>query len=401
MELGQPRAVRRFAPLLAAGFVAAYLDRVNISFAKDALAGAAGLTTGAFGFGAGLFFAGYVAAEVPANMAMVRVGGRVWLSSLLILWGFLSALTAAVSSPLQFYALRVLLGVVEAGFFPGAVAYLGRWTSVSGRGWTTAILLLAIPLSGVLGGVASGGIVAGLDGRLGLEGWRWLFLIEGALPVALGLTCFRLLVDDSGVPRAPGPGGVADVVSALLDRAVWRIALLDGANLLSLYLVTFWLPYSIGQRGVTSAFDNGLLSVCPSLLAIPCMLVNGWHSDLTRERRAHIAGPMVLGATALMLSGFAPSFWAFMVLVSVGEAGLLAAIPAYWSIPGSLGAGRDSAITIAVASAIANLAGMGSTMLAGYIISQPGGIRMAFVVLPLTTAVASLSVCRIPRWIAV
>lgn len=396
-------ALYRLAPMLAAGFVAAYIDRVNISFAQDALGQSAGLTTEAFGFGAGLFFAGYVLAEIPANIMLVGIGARRWLAAILITWGLLSGLTIVVSSPLQFSMLRFALGVAEAGFFPGALHYLGQWVPPGGRAKVSAVLLLAIPVAGLLGGMLSGGIMAGFDGWLGLAGWRWLFLIEAVAPVLLGILCLKGLPDaPAGEEGREAPRAQWRAVGgALRDPAVWHIALLDGANLLSLYLVTFWLPYALGRHGVTAPVAVGFLSAIPSALAIVCMMLNGWDSDRRNERRHHIAIPMAVGAGALMASGFTSSLWLFVMLISLGNAGLLAAIPAYWTIPGSLRGGREPAVTIAVASSIANVAGMGSTMLAGYIINSSGGVRMAFLIMPLATILAALSAYRIARGTAV
>lgn len=385
--------VLRIVTLLTAGFVAAYIDRANISFAQTFLATSAGLDTAAFGLGAGLFFVGYVLAEIPANTALIMVGPRRWLSLILILWGVLSALTAYVSSPGQFYTLRFLLGLIEAGFFPGALYYLSRTVPPRLRATVTGALLMAIPVSGALGGILAGTLTTELEGTFGIAGWQWLFATEGLAPIVLGLIYLGWLPE---LPRLTSPSTFRDdLIISAYDTRVWHIGVIDGANLLSLYLLTFWLPYYFASFHVTDAMHVGLLSALPSLTATVCMMVNAWHSDRMAERRHHIAVPMIVGAAALMLSGLASSLPLFVGLVCISNAALLSAIPAYWSIPTMLRPGRDPAATIAVASSVANVAGVGATGFAGQIIALPHGRTLAFVLLPMLTIAVASSVYRL------
>jgi sugar phosphate permease len=404
----------RIVPFLCIGFMAAYVDRVNVGFAKLQMLSDLRMSETVFGLGAGLFFLGYILCEVPSNMLLIRVGPRTWIARIMLTWGLLSGLMMVVHGPISFYCVRFLLGVAEAGFMPGVLFYLAEWFPAERRGRATALFMIGIPLASVVGGPLSGAILTGLNGAAGLAGWRWLFVLEAAPPILLGLLTFAVL------PRSiPSAAWLSDTEKALLardrtveqaghapsdfaaafrDPAVWLIGAIDGAILLGLYTVAFWFPTLLREAGMHNTLWIGLLTAAPHAAAVAAMLINGWHSDLTGERRWHIILPILIGAVALALSPFAHSniVWT-VVIISVANAGILGALPPFWTLPSLLLRGAAAAAGLALAGSIANIAGFFSTFLVGWLKDLTHSTNLVVLIFAAVLVVSALAVFGIPR----
>ena len=314
------KVARRLIPFLFLLFLVAFIDRVNIGFAKLQMSGDLGLSDQVYGMGAGIFFLGYFLFEVPSNMILQRVGAKRWIARILLLWGLISMSMVWVDSAFSFYLLRFLLGVGEAGFFPGAILYLTYWFPARSMAKTTAIFMTAMAVAGVVGGPVSGWIMAGLDGWLALRGWQWLFLLEGAPAVALGFVTYFFL--DDGPAQAAwldgserqlllhrlredqagreGKHGHGLLRQALCSARVWLLALIYFCLVLGLYGVSFWLPQIVNDLKQGGLVATGLLSALPYLLAAPAMVAVARHSDLRHERRWHIVGSAAAGGAGLV-----------------------------------------------------------------------------------------------------
>ncbi|MFT8675675.1 MAG: MFS transporter [Acetobacter sp.] len=373
----------RIVPFLTLGFLAAYIDRVNVGFAKLQMLHDLNMDDAAFGLGAGLFFLGYVLCEVPSNIILERVGPRPWLARILVTWGLISTLSGLIHTPWLFHLSRFALGVSEAGFMPGALYYLGQWVPAARRARVIALFMLGIPLASVLGSPVSGWILAHLSGTGGIAGWRWLFLIEGLPPVLLGVWAWFFLPDRlsdatwlSPAQRehlarelaADGSAGHrnAELSAAFTDIRVWMIGIMDGAILLGLYTVAFWFPTFLHARIATGYGMLGLIVAIPHIAAAISMIVLGRSSDRRGERRWHLFLPVVVGALALGLCGLPGHGVVWLVVFgAIANAGLLGALPTLWTIPSTFLQGRAAAAGLAVACSFANVAGFFATSLMG------------------------------------
>jgi MFS family permease len=408
------KVMRRVVPFLCIGFMAAYVDRVNVGFAKLQMLSDLGMSETVFGLGAGLFFLGYILCEVPSNMLLIRVGARTWIARIMLTWGLLSGLMMVVHGPISFYCVRFLLGVAEAGFMPGVLFYLAEWFPAARRGRATALFMIGIPLASVVGGPLSGAILNGLSGAAGLAGWRWLFALEAVPPILLGILTFAVLPrsiqsaawltereksllarDRVGDQTGHAP---SDFVAAFRDPVVWLIGAIDGALLLGLYTVAFWFPTLLRDAGVHEPLWIGLLTAAPHAAAVVAMLINGWHSDRTRERRWHIILPILIGAVALALSPLAHSNIVWTVaIISIANAGILGALPPFWTLPSLLLRGAAAAAGLALAGSIANIAGFFATFLVAWLKDLTHSTTLVLLIFAAVLVVSALSVLGIPR----
>ncbi|WP_342118476.1 MFS transporter [Pseudoduganella sp. OTU4001] len=374
----------RLLPFLFVCYVVAYLDRVNIGFAKLQMQADLQLSDTVYGLGAGIFFIGYFLFEVPANLLMLRVGARRWIARIMVSWGLLSAAMMFTSSPTAFYALRFLLGVAEAGFFPGVIMYLTYWYPAQRRARIVAIFMSGVAVAGVVGGPLSGWIMSHFAGHAGLAGWQWLFLLEGLPAVALGVATLAYL--DDGIDDARW---LDDDEKALLkhqlereaqQRApwslrhvfgssrVWILALVYFLFVMGLYGVGFWLPQLIRNAGVQDVLDVGLLTAIPYSVAALAMIVIARHSDRSGERRWHAALPALVGAAGLVASThYASNPMLALAALSVATAGILSTFPVFWSIPTGMLSGSAAAAGIAMINSLGNLAGFASPYMVGAI----------------------------------
>lgn len=364
----------RLTPLLLLCYLVSYLDRVNVGFAKLQMAADLGLSDAAYGLGAGIFFFGYFLFEVPSNLIMHRVGARVWIARIMITWGVVSALTMFVTTPAMFYVMRFVLGVAEAGFFPGVILYLTYWYPAHRRGRMTTVFMTAVALSGVIGGPISGFILKTFDGMGGWHGWQWLYLLEGLPSVLVGLLVFFALDDriaqarwlsederallERNIRSEEGQKSTMSFGAVMTSPRVWLMCVIYFSFVMGLYGVGFWLPTLIHATGVADPFTIGLLSAVPYAAAVVAMLAIARSSDRMRERRWHLALPAAMSAIGMVLSVLwaHETVWA-MASLTLATMGILSVIPLFWSLPTAFLGGAAAAAGIAMINSIGNLAG--------------------------------------------
>jgi len=374
----------RLIPLLFVCYIAAYLDRVNVGFAKLQMQSALQFSETVYGLGAGIFFIGYFLFEVPSNVILHKVGARRWIARIMITWGLLSAGTMFVTTPQAFYILRFFLGAAEAGFFPGIILYLTYWYPAHRRGKATSLFLAAIPFAGILGGPFSGWILKTMNGINGWEGWQWLFLLQGLPTVGIGLIVLgylddrvrdakwltadeRELVARDIAAEASGKaeGGVRSV---LANPRVWLLAIVYFCFTSGLYGISFWLPSIIKALGVNDPLNVGLLSAVPWTLGVIAMYLVARSADRMLERRWHSAISGVVGAAGLILSvvfhGDAMMAIAGLTLATMG---IMACLPVFWGLPTAFLGGAAAAAGIALINSIGNLSGFAAPYMIGMI----------------------------------
>ncbi|WP_186426345.1 MFS transporter [Cupriavidus metallidurans] len=374
----------RLVPFLLLCYVVAYLDRVNVGFAKLQMLNDLQFSETIYGLGAGIFFIGYFIFEVPSNVILHKVGARIWIARIMITWGLISAAMMFVTTPMMFYVLRFLLGVAEAGFFPGIILYLTYWYPASRRGRTTTYFMTAIALSGVIGGPLSGWLMQSFDGHNGWSGWQWMFLVEGIPSILVGLwvlaylddriTHAKWLTDDE---KALLQRNIASedqhkedppVVQVLSSPRVWLMSAIYFSFVMGLYGVSFWLPTIIKQTGVKGALDVGLLTAIPYGCAVIGMILFARSADRRGERRWHIAIPALAGAVGLVLSvQWHSDTTMAMVALTIATIGILTTLPLFWSLPTSFLAGTGAAAGIALINSLGNLAGFLSPYAVGWL----------------------------------
>ncbi len=376
-EQAYARVSWRLLPFLFLCYICAYLDRVNLGFAKLQMMSDLHLGDAAYAMGASLFFIGYFFFEVPSNLLMRRFGARMWIARIMVTWGIISAAMLFVKSVPVFYALRVLLGLAEAGFFPGIVYYLSTWYPARMRARKTAYFMAAIAVAGIVGNPLSGWIMDALSGAAGLKGWQWLFLLEGIPSILVGLMVLvyldnsiedaRWLTDEqkallrANIDREDGAKSHASVWDAFRSGHVWLLCLVYFTVTVGLYGVGFWLPTMTKALGLSekSYLGTGLLSAIPYGAAIVAMFAIGIHSDRTGERRWHCAGAMLAASLGLVLCGLTgPGHPAVSIAcLSVATAGIISAIPLFWTLPTGFLASAAAAAGIGLINSVGNLGG--------------------------------------------
>ncbi|NML32763.1 MFS transporter [Paraburkholderia antibiotica] len=388
----------RLVPLLLLCYVVAYLDRVNVGFAKLPMASDLQLSDAVYGFGAGVFFLGYFLFEIPSNLILHRVGARIWIARIMVTWGLISCLTMFVSSPTWFYIMRFALGVAEAGFFPGIIVYLTCWFPAHRRARMTSRFIVAVPLSGMIGGPLSGYILKTFDGVHGWHGWQWLFLLEGLPSIAVGVLVLLCLDDRIGKAK-----WLSDDEKALLERNVeidnagkesltfgavmtdariWLICAMHFCFVMGMYGVGFWLPTLIKGAGVVDPWIIGVLSMIPAFTAVVMMLGVARSADLRRERRWHTAAPALCGAVALLLAvAWSHDTTLAMIALSLATAGILTTLPLFWCFPTAILAGAGAAAGIALVNAMGNVAGFVGPYAVGWLRELTGTPTASMVML--------------------
>jgi sugar phosphate permease len=365
---------RHLIPFLFLCYILAYLDRVNVGFAKLQMLGDLGLSEAAFATGAGIFFIGYFLFEVPSNILLKKIGARTWIARIMISWGIVSAAMIFVKNERIFYAMRFLLGIAEAGFFPGIIFYLTLWYPSGLRSTRTALFVAAIPVSGVLGNPISGLIMDSLSGVFGLPGWQWLFLAEGIPSLLVGFWVYFYL--DSSISEAKW---VNDDEKALLtknleaedqhkrevrisdafkSRKVYVLCAIYFTLMIGLYGISFWLPTIVKALGVKGYLGVGLISAIPYAVAVVGMIVLSRHSDRTGERRLHYVLNVTAGGIGLILSGvFADQPVFAIIFLSIATLGVVGSMPLFWPIPSAFLAGTAAAAGIGIVNSVGNLGG--------------------------------------------
>jgi sugar phosphate permease len=406
------KVTRRLIPFLFLCYIFAYVDRVNVGFAKLQMQQDLGISDAVYGAGAGIFFLGYFFFEVPCNIMLQRVGAKFWLGPIMIVWGVVSACTMFVKSEAAFYAIRFLLGVVESGFFPGVILYLTFWYTRKHRAKMIAAFMTAIPLSGVIGGPISGWLLGKMSSVGGLRGWQWLFLFEAVPSLLAGIATLLFLSDGPAKAKwlrdeekslliqrlreeAEMKNGEVRGHHTLLDafrsKHVWVLCFIYFGFVMGNYGISFWLPQIVKETLTKNPFHIGLLTAIPWGLGAIAMVVVGHHSDVTGERRWHIAAAAIVGAAAFALSAV-PGISGTLGLaaLTVATAGIISAAATFWAMPTGILSGTAASAGIAWINSVGNLAGYLSPYLVGKIRDTTSSMTPALLMLSFCALVSAL-----------
>ncbi|KPA90218.1 sugar phosphate permease [Pseudomonas asplenii] len=412
------RITLRLIPFIFICYLFNYLDRVNVGFAKLQMLDALKFSETVYGLGAGIFFIGYVLCGVPSNLALTRFGPRRWIALMMITWGTLSTCLLFVTTPTQFYTLRLFTGAAEAGFFPGVVLYLSQWFPSFRRGRIMALFMSAIPVSGLLGSPFSGWILNHFAaGQGGLSGWQWMFLLQGIPTVLLGVAAFFLLADrfanakwltaeeravleaDQAEDAANKPRTVSDSLGEVFrNPAIWAFGLIYFCIQSGVYAINFWLPSIIKNLGFSDNLVIGWLSAIPYLLAAVFMLFVGRSADLRQERRWHLVVPMLMGAVGLLIAvNFASSPAIAILGLSIATMGALTGLPMFWPLPTALLSAGAAAGGLALINSMGQMAGFLSPYLVGWIKDASGSTDAALYVLAAVIVAGAVLALRVTR----
>ena len=389
---------RRLLPLMIVCFFIAFLDRVSVGFAALQMNEDLGFSAKIYGFGAGIFFIGYFLFEVPSNLILHRVGARLWIARIMITWGVVAAGMAFVQGTTSFYVMRFLLGVAEAGFFPGMILYISLWFPARERARATAIFILGLPISVLLGAPLSTALLS-LDGIAGLHGWQLLFIIEGIPAVALGFVVLAYLTDRPSeahwltpaqrswlvarlaAEEAAGKKRRLTVGETLRDRKVLALAFAFLCNVVPIYGITMWLPLIAKGTGNLTNMQIGFITTIPYLCAAIAMVINARHSDRTGERKLHILVAALVGAAGFVLAAVSMSPLVSLLGICIGAAGIWCANTVFWTLPASYLTGAAAAAGIGLINAIGNLGGFLGPYMTGWIRDTMGGFGPAMLCL--------------------
>ncbi|WP_422526741.1 MFS transporter [Serratia fonticola] len=385
----------RIMPILLISYIIGYLDRVGISFSKfqmmpDILQGNVSMAEAVYGLGAGVFFIGYIIAGVPSNILLSKYGARKVIALLMVVWGTISMLSIFITNPTQFYLARFLLGLAEAGFYPGVILYLTLWFPSSQRAKMTALFVCGIPVSNIIGGPLCGWIIENMNGMFELSGWQWLFFISGPRALLIAVVIFffldntyqsakwlspqekEMITQDmvQGTSKKIGADGAAQewtMKTMLKSSAFTKMWLICFCTVMGQGGLAFWVPTMIRDTGVSSVLDIGLLTMLPYMLAVVAMLMAARSSDKHRERRWHIIVPFCIAAVSLIFIGLFPDNKVIvMVALCIAVASSLVPSPLFWSLPNAIFTGTCAAAGIALINSIANIGGFISPYIIGY-----------------------------------
>ncbi len=384
----------RLLPLVVVSYLMAYIDRTNIAFAALTMNKDLGFSAFVYGWGAGIFFLGYALFEVPSNVILERVGARRWIARIMITWGIISGLMACVTGPVSFFVLRFLLGVAEAGFFPGIIFYLATWYPARYRGRVISALFLAVPVSNALASVVSGAILE-MDGTLGLKGWQWVFILEAIPAVLLAGAVLKWLTDGPATAtwlseeqrawldselRAERHTieqvGRLTLWQSLVDKRVLALAMIYFTSVTASYGLAFFMPQIVKGLG-QSNFVTGLLTAIPYTIGAIGLVLWGLSSDRRNERRWHL-----IVATIVTAMGFAgvgwlgASYWS-LVAMSVVTVGIYGSRASFWPMPSLFLTGASAAAGIALINSIGNLGGYVGPFIVGWIKDSTKSFEMA------------------------
>jgi MFS family permease len=364
----------RIVPFLFLCYILAYLDRINVGFAKLQMLKELSLSDAAFATGAGIFFIGYFFFEVPSNVLLKKFGARMWIARIMISWGVISVCMIFVKGQWSFYGMRFLLGLAEAGFFPGVIFYLTLWYPSKLRSTRTAWFVAAIAVSGVVGNPVSGWIMDTLSGAMRLSGWQWLFLSEGIPSILVGFWVIFYL--ESSIEEAKWLSPEEKVLlaqnleaedkhktehklsDAFASAKVWVLCAIYFTLMIGLYGIAFWLPTIVKAFGLKGYLQVGLITAIPYGVAVIGMIFLSNHSDKTGERRLHYVINVVAGAAGLVLSGlFGSNPVLAIIFLSVGTLGVIGSMPLFWPLPSAFLAGTAAAAGIGIVNSVGNLGG--------------------------------------------
>lgn len=407
---------RRLLPFMGLLFFVNYLDRTNIGFGKLTMSKDLGLTDTMFGLASGLFFVGYLCFEIPSNLALHRFGARRWMARIMVTWGVVASCMAFVPTAGWLYGLRVVLGVAEAGFFPGMLLYLTFWFPRKERVRLTAIFLLAVPISSALGAPLSAAVIQWGDGLFGLAGWRVMYLLEGLPAVLLGFVTWFRLTDRPAQATwlsARERSWLTATMDAenrettrrfgwplrrsLTDPRVWGLGLVYFGVVYGLYAVSFFLPTIVAGFAQTfhttySLFETGLIVAIPYAVGAVAMVFWSRHSDRTGERVWHVAAPTLLGAVCIPVALYLHSPFAVMAAVTLTAIGIFSALPVFWYLPTTFLTGVGAAAGIALVNSLGNAAGFAAPYITGYLSDATGSKKAGMWVVGLAMLLAAVLV---------
>ncbi|HCJ6670313.1 MFS transporter [Acinetobacter baumannii] len=404
----------RLMPFLMLCYFCAYLDRVNVGFAKLQMMSDLQFSEAVYGLGAGIFFIGYFLCEVPSNIVLHKVGARRWIARIMITWGILSGCFAFVQTEWQFYTLRFLLGVAEAGLAPGLLLYLTYWFPSYRRARMTVLWFIAIPISGMIGGPLSGLIMDRMSGVHGWFGWQWMFVIEAIPTVLVGLLVLAVLKDsvqdanwltqdEKNLVKQElaqdnqHKEGHASVKEFIADKRLWLLAGIYFCVVMGQYAITFWLPTLIRNSGISDNWHIGLLTSLPYMCAIVVMILAGRSGDHFQERRWHLIIPMCAGALALTFATlFASNLSLSLICLCIAASGVLTASSLFWMLPTNFLGGVSAAAGIAAVNSFANLAGFCSPYLIGWITTNTGSNAIGMFLITAVLIFGASLVLRVP-----
>jgi len=402
----------RVIPVILIAYIMAFLDRINVGYAKLTMQQDLQFSDAVYGLGAGIFFFTYLIFEVPSNLWLEKIGARLSFLRIMVLWGLTSAATAWVTSPTQFYIVRLLLGVFEAGFFPGIILYLTYWYPSARRGRVTGLFLFGMPITGVIGGPLSGWILKTFDGVAGWHGWQWVFVLEGIPTALIGVVVYLLLADKPeqakwlderekavvkqvmqadhrGDPQSHHHGKLK---AALADPKTWVLAFIYFTCACAVYTLTFWLPTMVKALGIADVSSIGWYTAIPFGFGAIGILLMSRSSDHFNERRWHVASTLIIGSLALYATTFtAGAFVPSMILLCIA-AFFIFSCALFWSIPPTYLSREAAATGIAVISSIGILGGFVSPTLIGAIKTATGSINAGLLVMTVVICIGGLTV---------
>ena len=399
---------RRLIPFMFVLYVIAYLDRVNVGFAALQMNADLKFSAAVYGFGSGIFFIGYFLFEIPSNLVLGRIGARIWIARIMITWGIVASATAFVQGPRSFYLVRFLLGLAEAGFFPGMILYLTYWFPARHRAGTVALFMTATAVSGVISGPVSGTLLT-MHGTGGLSGWQWLFILEGIPAIVLGIAVFFYMTDrpekatwlsneekewlithlkDEQVRKAQF--GIERFIHALRSGRVWLLCLIYLSIVIGLYGVGLWMPLIIKGVSGLSDFMVGIVSVFPYLLAAVGMTFIGISSDRTGERRLHTAGSIALAAAGMVLTAYVRNPVFELVALSLVAIGIWGTLGPFWALATSFLSGTAACGGIALINSVGNLGGFVGPYIVGVIKDITGVFEYGLILLAVILLIGCL-----------
>lgn len=379
----------RIVPFIMILYLIAYIDRVNIGFAAITMKEDLGFTASILGFGAGIFFLGYFLFEVPSNIILHKVGARIWIARVMVTWGIIAGGMAFVESSTSFYVMRFLLGVAEAGFFPGIILYLSYWFPARNRAGVIALFMAAAPIATAIGSPISAALLE-MHGIMGLAGWQWMFLIEAVPAVILGVVVFFYMTDRPEKATWLKPderewlvktmqaedankGGEQhhSILRGLANPRVLALALIYFGTSAGLYTLGIWAPQIIKELGVSS-MTVGLLNAIPPIISVVAMILWSRHSDKTNERTWHVALACLTAAVGLAIAASTGSMFGLIAALTIVNVGISCSKPPLWSMPTMFLSGAAAATGIATINSIGNLGGFAGPAMIGWVKDQTG-----------------------------
>lgn len=383
------KATRKLIPFMFILYIVAYLDRVNVTFAQLQMKTDLGFTDKVYGIGSGIFFIGYFLFEVPSNLILQKVGARRWIARIMVTWGAMAVGMLFTNSPTTFYIMRFLLGIAEAGFFPGMILYLTYWYTAKERARMIASFMIAIPFANIIGSPISGMLLS--LKHFGLSGWQWLFLLEGLPAILLGAVVLFYLPD--------GPHSAkwlsqeeADVIQSRIDAendakqdkshgalsdaikhpVVWQLCLIYFTLNVGAYGINMWLPQIVKRLGSSSNTMTGFITAIPYIAGALGLYLNGRHSDKTQERRLHVAFGALTGGVGLLMSAYITTPVGQLASLSIALAGFNSMLAPFWTLPSTFLVSAAAAGGIAFINSVGNLGGFVGPYLLG-VLPKPGG----------------------------